>query len=170
MKNLMKWLSMELLLSATAGVAHGADMSDKEFLTRATHHNQLEVRLGHMAVERASTSEVKTMGESMVKNHSELEKQLEDLTQKAGGSVNSELSSEQRAIITRLESLSGPDFDRDFKKTLNGIHVRELAMYQDEVKHAQDPQLLALAQKRVTKLEMTVKQAGKTEEPTNKDW
>jgi len=170
MKNVMNGLSMGLLLSVTASVAYGADTSDQEFLARAIRHNQLELRLGHMAAERASTPEVKAVGETMVKNHSELEKQLEELTQKAGVSVNPELSSEQRAVITRLESISGTAFDRDFKQTLNDIHVRELAMYQDEVNRAQDPKLRTLAKKRVTKLEVTVKQAGKTEEPAAKGW
>lgn len=167
-------LCVGLLLSGGVAVAQGssplpaqaerAGTSDQEFLTRAIRTNQLELKLGHMAAERASAPEIKAMGETMVQKHSELGRQLSDLARKSGVTGAPELSPEQQATIARLGSLSGPDFDRSFKQTLGAAHVQELAMYRDEVSRANDPQLRALAQKRVATLEQTVNQAGRPKE------
>src|SRR5271170_5761906 len=77
----MQWMTAGIcagmLLSASASFADGSPPSttqsptapapiDKAFLVRALGVNQLELMLGQMAVERAATPEVRTMGEKMV--------------------------------------------------------------------------------------------------------
>jgi len=157
--SIVSFLSALFLLSTGMNFAQGAAASDQDFLTRAIRNNQLELRLGHLATERGNSPDMKAMGEKMVKNHGELEQQLEALAQKSGASTP-ELTAEQQATFSRLASLSGPAFDQNFKQTLNDIHVHELSMYQNEINLAQDPQLHALAQKRVATLQKTVNQAG----------
>ena len=168
-----------LLLSGGVSFAQGsapqpaeaerAGVSDREFLTRAISNNQLELRLGRMAAERASAPEIRAMGETMVQKHSELGRQLSDLARQSGVTGAAELSPEQQATIARLGALSGPDFDRSFKQTLDAIHVRELAMYQDEVTRATDPQLRAVAQKRVATLQKTANQTSQPKE-RKREW
>ena len=81
------------------------------------------------------------------------------LAQQSGGSGNPELSPEQRAIYDRVASQSGIAFDATFKQTVDAGHVKELAMYRDEVSRAANPRLRALAEGRVAKLQETVAQA-----------
>jgi putative membrane protein len=165
-------LCAALLLSAGAAVAKGEDSQptpaqvgrsaspDGEFLTRALRVNRLELMLGRLAVERASSPEVKAMGQTMVQKHSALGQQLSDLAQRSGVAQAPELSEAQRGTFARLSSLSGSEFDEAFKTAVDAGHVDELAMYRGEVGHTNDPELALLAQRRVATLEQQVARAG----------
>ena len=55
---------------------------------------------------------------------------------------------------------SGPEFDSAFKQTVDDGHVKELAMYRDEVSRAANPQLRVLAEQRVATLQKSMAGAG----------
>lgn len=143
---------------------------DREFLEQALGVNQLELQLGRLAAARATTAEVKAMGEKMVQRHTELGQQLSDLSRQSGGSGNPQLSAEQRAINDRVASQSGAAFDATFKQTVDAGHVKELAMYRDEVSRAANPQLRAFAENRATKLQESVAQADSAKKKQKHDW
>ena len=143
---------------------------DQEFLERALGVNQLELQLGRLAAERGSTPEVKAMGQKMVQKHTELGQQLSELAGQSGGSGNPELSPDQRATYDRVASQSGTAFDAAFKQTVDAGHVKELAMYREEVSRAASPQLRALAEGRVVKLEETVAKADAPKKTVKHDW
>ncbi len=130
--------------------------SDREFLDKALGVNQLELQLGQLAAKRATTTEVKTMGQKMVEKHTEFGQQLAELARKAGGSGTAQLSSDEREIYDRVAKQSGSAFDAVFKEVVDAGHVQELAMYRVEVSRAKSPALRDLAQRRVAKLEETV--------------
>jgi putative membrane protein len=140
--------------SADAGGVQG----DREFLARALGVNQLEIDLGRLAG-RAGTDDVKTMGEKMIQNHTALGRQLGALAEQSGAPVRAETSPEDRQVLARMESLSGGAFDAAFKETVDATHVKELAMYDDEVARAANPQLRALAEQRVATLRRVVADA-----------
>jgi putative membrane protein len=148
------------------------DKADQQFLEAALGVNELELQLGQLAAQRASTPEVKAMGQTMVEKHTELGQQLAELFRQAGGSRKVELSSDQRATYKRVASQSGTAFDTVFKEVVDAGHVNELAMYQDEVNHAKSPALRELAQRRAAKLRETVAQAEakKTKQAPKQDW
>ena len=167
-----KWINMGLcaglLLSGRvvlgdrppAGAAETQHESDDQgFLEKALGVNQLELQLGQLAAQRATTPEVKAMGQKMVEKHTELGQQLAELARQAGGSGKAELSSDQRSIYDRVASQSGSAFDSVFKEVVDAGHVKELAMYRDEVPRAKSAALRELAQARVAKLQETVAQA-----------
>jgi putative membrane protein len=145
---------------------------DQEFLEQALGVNELELRLGRMAAERATTPDVKAMGQKMVQKHTELGQQLSQLARQSGGSGEAKLSSDQRAIYERVASQSGSAFDAVFKQVVDAGHVKELAMYRAEVSRAANPSLRELAQNRVAKLQETVAQAEtpKTKSKPKHDW
>jgi len=140
---------------AAASQTHAAQ-SDQEFVKRALGVNEEEVQLGRLAAERASTPEVKAMGQRMVQNHSRLGQQLSDLAEQLGVSGTAELSPDQRDTLARVRARSGTDFDAAFKQTVDDGHVKELAMYRDELGLTNNPQLRALAKTRVEALEKSL--------------
>ena len=99
------------------------------------------------------------MGKKMVEKHTELGQQLAELARQAGGTGKAVLSPDQRATYDRVASRSGSALDTAFKEVVDAGHVKELAMYRDEVSRAKSPALRELAQRRVAKLEETVAQA-----------
>jgi putative membrane protein len=147
--------------------------SDQAFLSRALGVNQTELVLGQMASQRGATPEVRAMGQKMVQRHSEIGRQLRELAQIDPASAPPTLSAEQQKKIARLDAASGSEFDRAFKSTVNAGHVEELAMYREEVSHAADPRLGALASGRVTALEQSMASAASpapTVPPARRGW
>jgi putative membrane protein len=183
----MQWMSAglcaALLFSGSQSFADGSSPppaqtptttapSDGDFLVRALRVNQLELVLGQMALKRATTPEVRAMGEKMVQKHTEFGRQLSALAQRPPTSGAPKLSAEQQRTVVRLASLSGSDFDQSFKDVVDAGHVEELAMYRDETGRAADPRLRALAQARVLTLQQTVAKASQAMNaaPKNEDW
>jgi putative membrane protein len=177
----VQWISAAfcagLLFSTSASFADGSSSptpsptaaapTDREFLVRALGVNQLELVLGRMAIQRATTPEVKAMGEKMVKKHTELGRQLSELARIDPASAP-ELSADQQRTVARLASLSEYDFDKAFKDTVGAGHVQELAMYRGEVDRAADPRLRSLAQDRVTALVQSMASAQASNTPPRK--
>jgi putative membrane protein len=136
--------------------------SDRAFLKQALGVNELELRLGRLATERATTPEVKAMGQKMVQKHTELGQQLSDLAKQSGISGDAEMSPDEHETLARVESQSGPEFDRVFRQTVDDGHVKELAMYRDEVSRAGNEQLRVLAEQRVAALQKSMAGAAQS--------
>jgi putative membrane protein len=175
----VKWMSAGLLagLLSSAGLsfadgapqqsppAAAAAPADRVFLVRALGVNQTEIVLGRMAIARATTTEVRAMGEKMVQRHTELARQLGVLAQINPVSEPPTLTADQQRTVARLAAVSGSEFDRSFKNTVNAGHVDELAMYREEASRAADPRLRALATGRVTALEQSLASASQASAP-----
>ena len=148
-----------VLLWRTAGAAAepaaGAG-GDREFLEQALGVNELELQLGRLAAERASSPEVKASGAKMVEKHTQLGQRLAELARAAGARPTPQLTDEQRATYRRVEAESGARFDAVFQQTVDAGHVNELAMYRAEASRAHSPGLRALSEERVAALEKAV--------------
>ncbi|SRR6266568_1561775 len=149
---LMLSMGMAPALGATPESPAQSFESDGPFLKQALGVNALELRLGHLATERATTSEVKAMGQRMVLKHTQIGEQLTALAKQSGVSGSAELSPDQQETLARVEGLSGIEFDSAFKAIINDVHLKEFAMYRDEVSRAANPQLRVLAEQRVAAL------------------
>ena len=145
---------------AAAGAAGTAAGGDAQFLEQALGVNELELRLGKLAVERAASPEVKASGAKMVEKHTQLGQQLAGLAREAGASPDPQLTPEQRATYDRVAAESGERFDAVFKQTVDDGHVKELAMYRAEASRTESPKLKALVDDRVVALEKAVAGAG----------
>jgi putative membrane protein len=152
--------------------ASAATPADRAFLVRALGVNQTEIVLGQMAIKRGTTEEVRAMGEKMVQRHTELARQLRELAQLDPASEPPTLSADQQGTLARLAAVSEHDFDKSFKNTVGAGHVDELAMYRQEVRHAADPRLGALATGRVAALEQSLASAGQAPNvpPKKRGW
>jgi putative membrane protein len=182
----VKWMSgglfAGLLLSASPSFAGNAPPrttltsapapADRDFLARALGVNQTEIVLGQMAIKRGTTPEVRAMGEKMVQRHTELARQLRVLAQVDPASEAPALSADQQKTVARLAAVSEYDFDRSFKSAVGAGHVDELAMYREEVSHAADPRLSALATGRVAALEqsMAIASQASSVPPKTRGW
>lgn len=182
----VKWMNVAicagLLFSGSLSFADGAPQrttpastaapADLDFVVRALRVNQTEIVLGQMALRRATTPEVRAMGEKMVQRHTELARQLRELAQSDPVSEPPTLTAEQQKTVARLAAVPDYEFDRSFKDTVGAGHVDELAMYRGEVGHAADPRLSALATRRVAALEQSMVSASQAANvsPQKRGW
>ena len=113
-----------------------AKAPDNDFVVRAMGINQTEIVLGRMAVKRGTTSEVRAMGEKMVRRHTELAHELRQLARVDAKADPAALSPAQQRTVERLATISEYQFNDAFKTTVDTGHLEELAMYREAATHA----------------------------------
>jgi putative membrane protein len=90
------------------------------FIQEAASANLMEVSAGKIAESRAARPGVKDFGKRMVSDHSSIQQQLTTMTSNNGVAFTPALDAQQQQEISRLQTLSGAEFDR----TYMGLTVR----------------------------------------------
>lgn len=96
------------LVAASAFAQSPANLSsaDKDFVKTAAEGGLAEVELGHLAADKAATTQVKQFGDRMVRDHSEANEKLKDIAQGLGVSVPDHMSAMDYAEKTKLSAIS----------------------------------------------------------------
>lgn len=118
---------------------------DRYFIREAVQDNTLEVRLGELAQRKAQNSAVKEYTKQVISDHTIMRNQWVTLAARNGMTLHTKMGPKHKQKITRLEKLSGRDFDRAYMmmqvqnqqdyveyfgkegKATNASQVRELA-------------------------------------------
>jgi len=136
-------------LAAAAQSTSGADMtsgsagagqsglsqvssSDKMFVMKAAEGGMAEVELGKLAVEKGSSSDVKTFGQRMVDDHSKANDQLKQID------VPTDLNAKDKATEARLSKLTGTQFDQAYMADMVKDHQQDVADFRKESKMGKD--------------------------------
>ena len=103
---------------------------EKEFLANAGRGGMLEVQLGNLATQKASSNDVKQFGERMATDHGQLGQKLQQLSSNLNVTLPQDLKPEQQAIVSRLEKLSGKAFDREYMKEMVSDHIKDISEFE----------------------------------------
>ena len=114
---------------------------EKEFMANAARGGMLEVQLGNLAAQKASSAEVKQFGERMATDHSQLGQKLQQLASNLNVTLPQDLKPEQQAVVTRFEKLTGKAFDRDFMKEVVSDHVKTISEFERAASQATNPDI-----------------------------
>jgi putative membrane protein len=114
---------MFLSSDVAEGVQNGKDAQlrarEGELVGRIHMTNQMEIRAGHLAKSKGTTTEVKRYGDRLVRDHWVADRQLMAVarSQKISmtePSVQTPQDEHQRMLMERLEQADGPEFDQAF--------------------------------------------------------
>src|SRR5262245_52533200 len=94
-----------LCLAQLAAADDKAAASDQQFVTKAATCGMTEVRLGKLAMERATNPAVKQYGEQMMKDHGHANKELTTLAGQKKLSLPRGIDQQHEELITRLTKL-----------------------------------------------------------------
>lgn len=133
--------------------------SEKEFMTNAARGGMLEVQLGNLAAQKASSPDVKQFGERMVTDHGQLNQKLQQLASNMNLPTEQQLSPEQHSAVTRLEKLSGKAFDREYMKMMITDHTKDVAAFRRMASQATNPDIKQFATSALPTLEDHLKMA-----------
>ena len=89
---------------------------DKKFLRDAAVGGLVEVELGKLAMQKASSDTVKQFAQKMVDDHTKASEELKQVASKANISVSDSLDSKHQSRIDKLSKLSGLEFERAYIK------------------------------------------------------
>jgi len=104
--------------------------AEKDFLSNAARSGMVEVQLGNMAAQKASSEDVKQFGERMATDHSQLGQKLQQLATNLGFQLPGDLKPEQQNLVSRLEKLSGKAFDREYIKEMVKDHAKDVSEFE----------------------------------------
>ena len=150
---------------------------DKKFIMESLHGGMMEVELGKMAVDKASSADVKQFAQRMVDDHSKANDELMQLASQKGISMpadhammsNPDQSAasdtaasanhtgseshyhhammKAQATKDKLAKLSGADFDREYMDMMVKDHVKDVKEFEEASAKAKDADLKAWAAK-----------------------
>ncbi|MEO8465438.1 MAG: DUF4142 domain-containing protein [Gammaproteobacteria bacterium] len=116
------------------------------FVKMAALDGMTEVELGKLAQTMANDPNVRKFGEEMMKDHSKANTELAALAKTKGLAVPSTLDSEHTAIVQKLGSKSGVDFDAAYSKQMMEDHDKAIALFEGAAKSS-DSDIAAFARK-----------------------
>jgi putative membrane protein len=126
---------------------------DKKFIEEAAVGSQMEIKMGQLAAERASSPEVKNYGQRMVSDHTKANRELMSLAQQKGVSVKTDLDRGKQKKIDELAKKSGAEFDREYMKEITKEHKEDIKKFDKQAKQGQDPDIKSFASKTLPTLQ-----------------
>jgi len=108
--------------------------SPTAFIKEAGAGGMAEVKLGNLAIERASSDDVKNFAKRMVDDHTKINNDLQKVAQKKNVTLPTELNAKDQALYDRLSKLSGKEFDRAYMEAMLTDHRADVAAFQRETK------------------------------------
>jgi putative membrane protein len=144
------------------------DDSDKEkdtdFAITAADGGMLEVELGKLALQKASSAEVKKFSQMMVDDHSKANDELKALASTKNISLPAALSDKNNERIKDLQEKSGTDFDKDYMDFMVKDHEEDIDAFEKLAEDGQDAELKSWAAGKVTTLRHHLEMAKATQE------
>lgn len=133
--------------------------ADYKFAVAATQANDSEVQLGQLAMQRATDPSVKQLAEHMVRDHSKVNQQLQQVLSQTGATVPTMTSSAENRELDRLQKLSGADFDKAYVEHVVKSHKRDIKEFEHAANNAQNADLKAFASNTLPGLQDHLKMA-----------
>jgi putative membrane protein len=145
-------------VSATSASA-ARSAADTKFIKEAAEGGMAEVALGQLAVEKASSADVKKFGQRMVDDHSKANDELKQLAAQKNVTLPQDLNAKDKATKAKLEKLSGEQFDQAYMKDMVKDHTKDVSDFKRESMSALDPDVKKFAAETLPTLEDHLKQA-----------
>jgi putative membrane protein len=138
-----------------AGRAGAADLSSEasSFIKDASAANQGEIALAKLAEEKSQNPEVKSLAEMIQTDHQQSQEKLETIAQANGLTLDQGLTYKQKHAESKLEKLSGADFDQQYTKDMLEGHVANLNKFQKASQDIQEADVKQFAQDNLPKLQ-----------------
>lgn len=116
-------------------------MKDKMFVRTAIEGGLAQVQFGQLAAQKASSEDVKALGQQMVEDHTALNKDMEAVADSIGVRLPKHINKEDQAELDKLNGLSGDAFDTEYLTLMVKAHHHDLREFRVESVGTQDPAL-----------------------------
>ena len=133
--------------------------ADKNFLKRAEEDNIKEENLGRLVLQKTQNDDVKAYAQVLVDDHTKALKELVDLMNQKGMRQPRSLPKMQHEALSKLNRLSGREFDREFISLMVEDHQMAVMQFRQEVNMAQDKDVKNYANHMLSVLEKHLQKA-----------
>jgi putative membrane protein len=127
---------------------------DSKFLTKAASGGMLEVELGKVVAQRATTPAVKQFAQQMVTDHTKANNELKALAAKKNITLPASLGDDQKKVYDEVLTEKGAKLDDKYVSEMVDDHEEDVKEFQEASTQAGDPEVKALAAKTLPVLQM----------------
>ena len=140
--------------SSTSGSGNGnrntasVSSSDRKFAMTAAAGGMAEVEMARLALTKASSEAVKQYAQKMLDDHTAANNELMGIASAKGITLPTAPDAKHRAMMARMEKLSGEAFDREYVMMAgHKDHQKMEKLFRDESTRGRDADLKAFAAK-----------------------
>ena len=138
--------------------------SDATFALKAAQGGFAEVKLGQLALEKASSTDVKSFAQKMIDDHSKANNQLKEAAGKDRMTLPSTMDAKDQSLYNQLRDLSGPAFDKAYMKAMVKDHEEDVKEFQKEANKGANPDIKNFASTTLPTLQEHLELAKSTEQ------
>ncbi len=151
---------------ATGEQAGMANMTsrDRDFVMDAAMSSMMEVELGRIAAQQGASESVKQFGQRMVDDHGKANTELMTLASGRGITLPTGLDEKHQQQLTKLQGLSGAEFDRAYARLMVRAHRDAVSDFEKHSSRGTDPDLKAFAGKTLPILQEHLRMARALED------
>lgn len=147
---------------STTGQSQQLSAQDKQFITEAAQGGMAEVQLGKLALQRASSQQVRDYAQQMIDEHTKVNQELMALAKQKGVTPPKTIGQKYQAVQAKLSKLSGSEFDKAYMNEAGvKAHAQQEALFSQQAKKGQDPDLKAFAAKVLPTVQEHLQEAQK---------
>jgi putative membrane protein len=107
--------------------------------------NMAEIALSQIAVDRSQDPSVKQFAQMMVDDHTKAADQIKTLATTKNVTLPAAVDSKHQSAITKLGTLSGADFDREYIRLMVKDHEKMVSLLQKQADRGADADIKTLA-------------------------
>lgn len=139
-----------------------ASSADQSFMMNTAKANLAEVDLGKLAVQNASSDQVKKFAEKMIDDHTKAYDDLKTLAGSKNVVLPGDVDPQDKATHDKLAALKGDAFDREYMSMMVSGHRKVAESVRTESTSGKDPDVKAWAAKTLPTVEEHLKMAQDT--------
>lgn len=113
--------------------------ADGRFMDAVTRGNLAEIKAGEIAKDKASREDLKDFAKMMVKDHTDVNKNLKAIADKVNATLPKDLGAERQAWLDKLNGTAAAEFDRAYANAMAEDHQKLVTLFEDfsrTTKHA----------------------------------
>ena len=123
----------------TTNAAMSKTVSPQSFATQAAVIGKAEIELGQLSAEKSQDQNVRDYAARMVKDHKAADAKLKKIAGKQNLQLPDSLDAEHEALKTKLSSLQGAAFDKEYAKAMAKGHDKAVALFEAASQNSQMP-------------------------------
>jgi putative membrane protein len=132
----------------TMGNSTQTSLSSKgsSFVKEASAGNQSEIALAQIAQQKAQNPEIKNLAQMLQQDHQKAQEKLQTIAQTHGMTLDQSPGWTQKRAQSKLEKLSGAEFDQQYAKDMLEDHVTDIKKFQKASQNVEDTDVKQYAQ------------------------
>jgi putative membrane protein len=135
---------------------------DRKFMMEAAQGGMLEVEASRLAMERASSADVKQFAQQLMKDHTDGNEKLMQIAHDKGIQLPKQLDAKHQQQLSKLGKLKGKEFDQAYMSEMgHKDHKKDIQAFEKQARQGKDPELRAFAEETLPVLQKHLSMAQK---------